>query len=322
MADHDSAGSDDKNIREVVYLMNMYNLLSKVAQPGVLPPEYDTAFYRMVQVDLSAIMDAQQLWDHYVAFGKQEGRIASSAAHRAGFLAAIPADIRLLEIGPFTSPVFRGPNVKYFDVLDREKLVERALAHHIDPSNCVDIDFVSPTGDLSIVGETFDAILSSHCIEHQPDLIRHLMHVERLLKPGGAYYIIVPDKRYCFDHFIDVSEVAEVEQAFAEKRIVHTFKSVHEHVALTTHNNTLLHWRGDHIDPNADTPEVRAAVALEHYTNAAGGYFDVHAWQFTPESFRSVIATVIASHDMQLRVERVYETVYSRNEFTAVIRRL
>ncbi len=57
-----------------------------------------------------------------------------------------------------------------------------ALDAHRTPK----IEYLSPTGDLTIVNRRFHAVLSSHCIEHQPDLIRHLQHVAALLDPGGT----------------------------------------------------------------------------------------------------------------------------------------
>ena len=43
--------------------------------------------------------------------------------------------------------------------------------------------------------------VSSHCIEHQIELVRHLKAVSRLLSPLGVYLMLVPDYCFCFDHF-------------------------------------------------------------------------------------------------------------------------
>src|SRR4249919_1725326 len=121
---------------------------------------------------------------------------------RQRFVASVPLDKPVLEIGPFDRPWLSGSNVRYFDVLPQEQLRTRAATEFGRiPKNCPHIHYVSPTGDLSIVDAEFGAVFSSHCIEHQPDVIRHLREVERLLRPGGLYYLIVPDKRFCFDHF-------------------------------------------------------------------------------------------------------------------------
>jgi hypothetical protein len=45
----------------------------------------------------------------------------------------------------------------------------------------------------------------------------------------------------------------------------------------------------------------------------------VHAWQFTPGSFRELLGMLHAGGDSPLRPLRVYETPHGRNEFTAIL---
>ena len=152
---------------------------------------------------------------------------------RRAFFRSIPSDAKVLEIGPGFRPCMVGPGVKYLDILDARALAEGATAFNKDASRVPRIDYVSSAGDLSIVDERFEFVISSHCIEHQPDLIRHLREVERLLEPGGCYALVIPDRRFCFDHYLRDSAVEDVVQAFREQRKVHTFNSVVEHRALT-----------------------------------------------------------------------------------------
>jgi SAM-dependent methyltransferase len=296
-----------------------YNLLKKYVAVDELPPEVDIAFYRYIHDDLCSFSDAQLL-EHFKLYGRDEGRLASPAAQRAGLLRTISPDAAILEIGPFTRPAIRGTKVKYFDVMDRERLLERAARHGMPTTNAPEIDYVSASGDLAIVPDaSFDRVFSSHCIEHQPNLIRHLQEVGRILKPGGRYYLAIPDKRYCFDHFLTEACVDELVRAHEERRTAHTFKSVYEHTALTTHNDPALHWRGEHTDPRSSQLAERAEYASKIYQEANGGYIDVHAWQFTPRSFRETMAELAERGLSPLKVERVYDTVYGQNEFTAVL---
>jgi SAM-dependent methyltransferase len=301
-------------------MANLHRILGRIVEPGNPPPEVDLPFYRTVHDDLSGMDDAT-LSAHFEAHGRSEGRIASPAAHRDGLLGVVPRDEPLLEIGPFTKPVFRGANVSYFDVLDRRGLVARAREHGMPTENCPDIHFVSPTGDLSIVPPGFGNVFSSHCIEHQPDLAAHLQAVERILRPGGRYFMMVPDKRYCFDHFLPASTLDGVLAAHRERRRVHTFASVHEHIALTTHNDAARHWAGDHEDPRAHLFHERAAKARADFEAAAGGYVDVHAWQFTPQALRAIVDGLAARKLTGLGVERVYDTIHGNVEFAAILQK-
>ena len=283
-------------------------------------PELDADFYRGLYGDLRAMSEADAA-QHFREHGIREGRQGSPLAAREALIEVLKRQRSILEIGPFCAPVVRGRNVAYFDVLDRAGLVERAGRVGQDAKGIPErIDFVSPTGDLSVVDRRFAAVVSSHCIEHQPDLVRHLAQVAAVLEPGGHYFLMVPNKLYCFDHFIAPSTLAQVLAAHVEARRVHRLESVIEHRALTTHNLPGRHWAGDHLDPGWQASVVgRATAAIAEHAAAAGGYVDVHAWQFTPGSFRTLVGMLHEGGYSPLRPLRVYETPHGRNEFTAIL---
>ncbi|NTG51399.1 hypothetical protein G6M04_28765 [Agrobacterium rhizogenes] len=240
---------------------------------------------------------------------------------REHFVPLINLDLPTLEIGPFCAPVVSGSKVRYFDVMDQAALKQRAvsLKKSTEPPA---IDYVSPLGDLSIINERFSNIVSAHCIEHQPDLVAHLQSISNLLYEDGAYFLIIPDKRYCFDHFIPESSYADVVCAHQERRKVHSLASVLEHYTLTTHNDPVRHWVGDHKNHGYDEGILaKASSALKKFEEANGGYIDVHAWQFTPASFREVTQKLYDLGLTRLIPERVYETPRKRLEFTAILRK-
>lgn len=287
--------------------------------PDSAPPELDIPYYRDTNADLAGFDDAA-LATHFVKFGAAEGRPSAPAAYRAGLIANAEEEASILEIGPFCNPVIRGRQVRYFDVLDTEQLIERAREQGYKFQKAPKIDFVSPLGDLSVVDRTFDAAISAHCIEHQPDLVRHLKQVADLLNPGGRYYLIVPDQRYCFDHFIAPSTLAGVVEAHHAGRMRHRLASVIEHRALTTHNDQKRHWAGDHLDKDYfSTIASRTEAALAEYDGAGEGYIDVHAWQFTPESLRAIMAQLAKLYYSPFDPSLVFATPSGKNEFTAVL---
>lgn len=241
----------------------------------------------------------------------------------AQLFARIGPDDTVLEIGPFTRPQVRGPNVRYFDVLDREALIARAKRVGYPVGTPVDIDFVSPEADLSIVTGEYDYVISSHCIEHQPDLVAHLQKVGRLLKRGGAYLAMIPDKRYCFDHFLPASSVDAVLEAHREGRTRHTLENVLNHRARTTHNDADRHWAGDHGKPRslAEFQAIEAETIAE-FEAKKGEYIDTHAWQFTPQSFKSIIDELHRSGLSPLQTVSIAETAKNTFEFGAVLGKL
>jgi len=286
-----------------------------------LPLSFDIAYYREIYPDLGGMSDLQ-LVEHYENHGRLEGRVASSFALREKLIGHITKESTILEIGPFCNPLISGPNVRYFDILDQEGLRNRSLAIGYPHQTPPHVDYVSPTGDLSIINEVFSAVVSSHCIEHQPDLIRHLQGVASILKPNGRYYLMIPDKRYCFDHFMPSSKISDILESYIEKRRVHRAGSVVEHCALITHNDCARHWQGSHADPGYEEgmPE-RIKNAMNLFIEQSGAYIDVHAWQFTPLTFRKIIGILFELGLTSMSVERVYNTPQGRNEFTAVLRK-
>ena len=286
---------------------------------GPLPPPFDPSFYRATHADLDLAGDAAAV-RHYEEHGRREGRLGSPLARREGLVAWIDPARPTLEIGPFCQPLVRGEAVRYLDRLDAAELRARAIALGMDPAGCPDrIDFVGGLDDVE--AERFDAVVASHSIEHQPDLVRHLEEVARVLRANGRYYLVVPDKRFCFDHFLAESTIADMLDAFEEERTVHRLGSVVEHVALVTHNDPARHWRGDHGHVGDGERRRRAAEAIDAHRRSAGDYLDVHAWQFTPASFSAAMQTLAGLGLSAFEVEAVYDTPRDRAEFCAVLRR-
>ena len=283
--------------------------------------EVDCEFYRQTYRDARRLTD-EQVRRHYAATGKPQGRMPAPHAVREHFGSLLADRRKILEIGPFLAPICKGERVKYFDILDKAGLEKRGREIRFPGSEAPHIDFVEASGDLSCVDEKFDAVVSSHCVEHQPDLLEHFAQVERLLAPGGRYFLLIPDHRYCFDHFLRASTALDVVRAHNEKRRRHTLQAKIQHVALTTHNDAARHWAGDHADPLYPySIRDRVAQAIREYEEAAGDYIDMHAWQFTPQSLASLLHELAIGDRVALRPVCIYPTPRGRSEFVAVLGR-
>lgn len=223
-----------------------------------------------------------------------------------------------LEIGPFDSPLLSGDSVEYFDVMSQEDLKIRASLHGRIPERVPFINYVSKFGNLDVVDKKFDNVLSSHVIEHQTDLVRHLQSIERILDDNGKYYLIIPDKRYCFDANLSASNLAQVLSAFIEERTKHKLESVLEHRCLTTHNNPYLHLFGFHGNLDLSSLSDRFKSAVDEFEQSED-YLDVHAWYFTPKSFSAIIQGLNVLSLITLKVEKIYSTPYGELEFCAVL---
>lgn len=293
------------------------------------PAEFDAALYvgHPANTDLAGF-GPDEARTHYQRYGQNAGRICGAVEARKHFLALIPKDVALLEIGPFCNPCFRRPHhdVRYLDAFTSEELRAqvRKLGWPLE-DKVPEIDYVWSGGSYqSLIDERFDVVFSSHNIEHQPCLVTHLNDVASLLRPGGRFFLNVPDKRYCFDHFRPESTIVEALDAYAERRTRHTARMVLAGRMLLTHNQPDAHWRGEHgNDPRkrvVDAAYARNVRTQLDVLTRQTGYVDAHAWQFTPDSFRLLIDLLHAANLITLGIERVYPTVRPYNEFHAILR--
>lgn len=241
---------------------------------------------------------------------------------RFQFLKEIERHDSILEIGPFANPLVRGGNVTYCDVLGQSDLIKRIelAGGGLDISQVPYIHHVMDERGLDSFEGSYDCIVSSHNIEHQPDLISHLQQVEKKLNDSGLYYLIIPDKSYCFDRFISESTIAQVLSAFYEKRKIHTLQSIIEHRSLTVHNDAIQHWN----EPAMCAPSVdidRVKLAIDEWINSNGTYIDVHAWYFTPKNLVQIIKIIKDMRLINLSVKNIYPTEKNSLEFFCILKK-
>lgn len=287
----------------------------------MFPPNFDINIYKEYS-DLKN-MCSETLIRHYKEYGRDEGRICSKISNRKNLIEYIDTNkYQCLEIGPFDCPNLLG-KVKYFDVLDQESLKKRA--QNLNRNGIVPfINYVNSKGDLKIIKEKFDLVLSCHSIEHQLNFIQHLQDVSNILNNDGYYVIIVPDKRYCFDHFIKESTIADIIGQYFDNSNLHSLKSVIEHRSLTCHNDSIRHWNNDHGNQTYISNSNTIINSIKEYQNSKSKnkYLDVHALQFTPESFEIIINLLNELNYIDLIIDNIYSTLKNSNEFFIILKKV
>lgn len=238
---------------------------------------------------------------------------------------------KALEISPFFHPFLQGENVKYFGIMDSETLKKEAeKSSYPDKAVPSTIHFVSPTGDLSIIDETFDLVVSCHVIEHIPNFVKHLNDVEKLLNKGGLYVLLIPNKLYCFDHYKPESTIFDILEAFFTKRNNTALRN-RLIASEATHNDSISHWLGYHDKTYTGDDNTRSKMTregclyqFEIYKKAieTGQYIDEHHWRFTPNSFRDVVNSLNEMKFINLPLYRLYHTLWGRTEFIAILEKI
>ena len=291
-----------------------------------LPHEFDVEIYRSFNIDIGFYSNAG-LTSHYKMFGRSEGRRAHSLSDRVEF-AKLTGDASVLEIGPFTRPLLVGPNVSYADIHTTAQLQEIAPHFGLIAADVPEITWVVSPADLTTIDEQFDAVLTSHVIEHQPNLVGHLQQISALLRPGGRYLVLAPDYRYSFDHFMKPSTIADVLDAHARNNQMHDPKSLIASRLLRAHNDSVRHWAGDHGDPDIHPvfPEHDRITRLKlAYAEAATlprkPLANEHAWFLEPDTFASIVSDLNGLNLVDLHLERLYPTLHNSPEFWAILRK-
>jgi predicted SAM-dependent methyltransferase len=202
-----------------------------------------------------------------------------------------------LELGPWFGPLLhktnRTKNIKFFDALTREELQEKAsqLNFKVDLNSVPFIDFVSKDGDLSIVNETFDVVYSSHNVEHQVNLLQHLILVGEIMNADGKFILAIPDHRYTFDHFKVHSTVEQVLQDYWNNQTLYPLRSFLQ-ICVNAHNNPKDHWDGNHGTLSLSEITKCYAKMLQKYKETTR-LSDIlpHNSIFTPFNFRQIVET-------------------------------
>jgi hypothetical protein len=153
--------------------------------------------------------------------------------------------------------------------------------------------------------------------------------IASLLTDDGGYYLaLVPDKRYCFDHFVSESSIADVLDDFENQRhnsSSHTLRSLIEHRAFMAHNSAQEHWKSgeqqNHGSQYKDKSLLGAVMQEFREAKESGKYLDVHNYQFTPQGLAHIVDMLYEMRLTKLRVHRLYETVLDQFEFGIVMKK-
>ena len=250
------------------------------------------------------------------------------------FIKFIPRTARILEIGPYNRPSLLKKdyeNLMYMDCFTSEQIREEITRYATETVTTeipdrIDI-LVDPKQRPSFnTNLKFDYLYSAHNIEHYPDLINHLNEMASLAAAMHTkFFVTVPDKRYCYDHFQNESEYTEMIDAYLEKRNTHTFASYLRHIVYSAHNNIFEHWHGVHgTNPRHIPIDLTYATQLRHKIDSASDekqrkFADIHAWYFTPESFRYNINITCQLGLHPWVVESVTQPEHLSPEFHAVL---
>jgi len=282
--------------------------------------DFSPAVYRK-HADLRSMRETE-LEGHFLKYGITEGRDYNNIVNRKGFLDQINKEGKMLEIGPLDNPQLDHHLPEYYsvDVFTKEQLIN----NYINDPNVVkekinEPSFVIPNNDYSIIKERFKCIFSSHSIEHMPCVVTFLRNIQQLLSDDGYIYLIIPDKRYCFDHFKRETDIYDVLQLYYEKNFRPRFLDVLKMATQITHNDPIAHWNNDHGMIHTDAALLQYYQPILDQYNS-GHYIDSHVSFFTPVNFMHIIGLLNRLKLIKLKVHKMYHTLKNAIEFYVILK--
>ena len=200
-----------------------------------------------------------------------------------------------VEIGPSFNPYApkrNGYKVHTIDHMSREELIKKYKGHPVHFENIEEVDFVwqgENYSELTGKKKFYDWVIASHLIEHTPDLIGFLNDCDTILKDDGIISLVIPDKRYCFDHYRPITNISKIIDSHFQNNTIHTPGTVAEYFLNVVSKGERIGWE------YGSTGKYRLIHSLEDATQGMKSviedkaYIDVHSWCFVPHSFRLLI---------------------------------
>jgi SAM-dependent methyltransferase len=114
--------------------------------------------------------------------------------------------------------------------------------------------FISEAADLSRVeDQSYDFLLSSHCLEHIANPIRAVKEWKRVVKRGGAMMLFLPNRAYTFDHWRAFTTfehlLSDYDKGTPESDLTHLDEILEKHdYAMDAHSGGAEKFRARSLD--------------------------------------------------------------------------
>jgi SAM-dependent methyltransferase len=129
--------------------------------------------------------------------------------------------------------------------------------------NIVDVDYLWGENSLNkLVDEKrFDYIITSHVIEHVPDMIGWLKELADVLKDNGVLSLAIPDKRFTFDYYRELSTPGMFIESYLRNLRRPSPQAIFDYVALTIKVDPTIAWEEKFFEKDFEPLQLRIEQA-------------------------------------------------------------
>ena len=232
---------------------------------------------------------------------------------------------RVLELSPDINPIVvrtPGVDVEYLDACSTETLRERAVSKGRKPDSvaAVDhlLDYKKPISEC-VDRRTYDCLVSSHVIEHIPDLIGHFNQASDVLNPTGIYAFLAPDKELCFDCRKPDTSLGQLIEAHIYKKTSAPTSAMIDEFYYGAQRGSKGGWSVDDKEPLRNKHGQSKDLIKSVISNPdKAENWHGHIWRFTPSTFKSLYQELFFLDLVKLELVDVIPTQHM--EFVVVLR--
>ena len=281
---------------------------------------FDEAEYLALYPDVAAAVEAGAFktgFEHFQKHGEKEGRspCGPHTPREKAVFHLIDKKGLGLEIGPSHNPIApksKGYNVQILDHLSADELRAKYQGHGVNLNSIEEVDFIWRGQSLTdLIGKTecYDWIIASHVVEHVPDFISFFIQCESLLKPHGVLSLVIPDKRYCFDFFQQISSTGQMLDAYHERRVRPSSGQIFDYFSNSATSDGAIAWSGKHVSGVKELIHSLSEAKVQYKrVLEKPDYIDVHCWRFTPASFGLIVSDLNALGLIELEISASFPT--------------
>jgi SAM-dependent methyltransferase len=120
------------------------------------------------------------------------------------------------------------------------------------------VDIVAAGDNIPLPDRSQDFVVSSHLLEHFPNPIKALLEWDRIIRPGGIIFMIVPHKARTFDKQQARTSLQHlIKDFFSDNKAFHKNPTGHDHCWITEDILELVNWMIDTLQVKWEIAEVQ-----------------------------------------------------------------